>query len=252
MCTHALVQTALNFVPLELHPTLRNGDFREPTPWFDDRGWIAAAIWLAEYARPRLDPRDREFFEHFLGLAKKEVAAPWGNRRRRQTLREANARRVSRVPPKLAIWAGHEAIEDMALCGLVTRSAAAKLARFLLREDPLAVPPYLVALDALCVHLAAATEWRRRMCGEPFGAADTPWRGITTGHATHYLSRRPNGEVVLLAGYRGDRGWTWEHQVGPADSILACVPDHLFASAVEAFHAAPPLDSGRWPASVCA
>lgn len=229
---HHLLAGALKVTPLEAHPPapFHGGG---PMPKIDGGAYAVAALWLAERVEPLLDTRDREVFDKHVSAARAELAAPEADRERLGFLRGTDAKSVSRVPAKVALWAANEAFNASTrsiYAGTPTRASASNVAKLLVKKAPSEVAVYLTQLDALCVHLEALTLLRAREKELPVAAVSTPFRGLTDGKPSHYVLQLADGRLAVF----GKVGARWQVQVGDRDTALACLPDALFAAAVAA------------------
>ncbi len=202
-------------------------------PKFDAAAYVVGTLWLADRVSGLVDPRDREVFDLHVAAARAEIGAPKADEKRLAMLRVADAKSSSRVPCKVALWAANEAFNASThsiYAGTPTRAAGANVAKLLLKTAAAEVPAYLVALDALCVHLELLTTLRARDKELPVAAVTTPFRGLTEGKPSHYVVELVDGRYALL----GKQGARWQLHVGRRQEVLATVPDTLFAAAVAA------------------
>jgi len=80
------------------------------------------------------------------------------------------------------------------------------------------------------LHLEALTGRRDEEKVLPVPSVATPLRGLTEGKPTHYVMVLADGRFAAF----GKVGARWQVQVGDRDTVLACLPDTLFAAAVAA------------------
>lgn len=229
---HHLLRGALKGSPPDAHPAepFHGGG---PMPKFDAEAYAVAALWLADRVAPLVDPRDRALFDEHVALARAEHAAPKGDPARLAKLRGVDAKSASRVPAKVALWAANEAwnaTTHSIYAGTPTRAAFANVAKHYAKKAPAELPPYLAAVDALCVHLELLTVLRDRGKTLPASPVETPYRGLTDGKPSHYVTRLGDGRWAVLA----KEGARWQLHVGARDEVLASVPDALFQAAVRA------------------
>jgi hypothetical protein len=227
-----LLLGALKVTPPEWHPPqpFHGGG---PPPKIGARAYVIGGVWLAERVSPLVDPRDRKVFDAHLTLAKAQLTAGVEDTSRRTKLYAADAKKASRVPCKIGIWAAHEAsnwVFKPIYAGGAARPAAANFARLLVKEHPDDVAAYLVALDAICIHLEAITVLQDRSKVPSSPPRTTLWRGHKDGKVTHWLMRLENGQLALLAKV----GTRWHLHEGTRDDVLANVSDDQFENAVTA------------------
>lgn len=227
-----LLLGVLGVVPPELHPQppVHGGG---PQPKVGAYGYVVGGLWLADRARPHVDPRDREVFEQWVTLAREQLAAGPADDTRRKDLMKADAKKASRIPCKIGIWSAHEASNwawRSIYAGGAARPAFANWGRYLLRKSPADVRAFVVDVHALCIHLEALSLLREREQQTSAPVVATPWRGHEDGRASQFVMRLADGRFALL----GKLGGRWQLVEGPRDEVLASVPDALFAQAVRA------------------
>jgi hypothetical protein len=217
---HHLLISALEVTPPELHPA-RPFHGGGPQPKVDALGYVTAALWLADRGSAHVEPRDRESFDGWVKLARRQLELGPRDVSQRAKLFQARAGSVSRVPLKLAVWAAHEAANwafRPIYAGGAARPAAGQLARLLLEEGSAAnVRAYLADLDALCVHLELLGKVRERGLTPSAEIETTICRGHADGKPSHWLMRLANRRYALLAKV----GARWVLTEGKRGDVLA-------------------------------
>ena len=241
---HHLLIGALKVAPPATHPP-RPFHGGGPQPKIDAEGYVVAALWLADRVQKEVDPRDKQTFDEYVALARRQLSVGTDNKEKQKDLYSADAKKASRIPCKVGIWTAHEAANwafRPIYAGGAARPAAANVARFLLKNDPAALPSYLADLDALCIHLEATSTLRARRQAPKGKVVATPWRGITDGKVSHWLMRLAGNKLALLA----KQGTRWQLIEGTDNDVLANVPDTLLeAAAAAAIPPAPKKKAAR-------
>lgn len=210
-----------------------------PQPKLDGYGYLKAALWLAERARPDLDARDEATFERWIDLAQQELASQGEDTARRFQLNQAEAKKVSRIPLKMGVWAASEAAYfgfRSIYSGTAARFAAAGWTKHLSKVAPEAVRAYLIELERLCVHLEALCLVRDKKLTVSQEPVETLWRGWEDKRVTHFLSRIDDGRWLLVR----KAGTRWMAIEGNRDDVLASVDEAHFSKAVAKVLNAPP------------
>jgi hypothetical protein len=227
---HHLLAQALKNVDPAVRPA---GPFHGggPSPKLDGYGYFRAGLWLAERARPAVESRDRATFDRWIDLAHQELSGKGDAKARLAELNQAQAKKASRIPLKMGIWAASEAAyfaTRSIYSGTSARFAAAGWAKHLSQAEPVAVGGYLADLDLLCIHFELLSFLRDKKLEVSSEPTATPWRGFDGTRVTHFLSRIDDARWVLVRKV----GARWTALEGARDDVIATIEDAHFTTAV--------------------